>query len=99
MPVLKQYNAETEQWEPVVVGAQGPQGPQGVQGIQGETGPAGADGSDGADGADGQGIATGGTSGQVLAKASGTDYDTEWVDQSGGITTGKAIAMSLVFGG
>ena len=89
MPVLKQYNANTEQWEPVVVGAQGPQGPQG---IQGEVGPVGADG------ADGQGIATGGTSGQVLAKASSTDYDTEWVDQSAGITTGKAIAMSMVFG-
>ena len=26
----------------------------------------------------------GGSAGQVLAKASGTDYDTEWVNQSGG---------------
>ena len=92
MPVLKQYNPNTQEWEPVVVGATGPQGIQGIQGIQGETGPAGADG------ATGQGLATGGTSGQVLAKASSTDYDTEWVDQSGGITTGKAIAMSMVFG-
>lgn len=33
---------------------------------------------------DGVGVPTGGTAGQVLAKASGTDYDTEWVDQSGG---------------
>lgn len=30
------------------------------------------------------GVPTGGTTGQVLAKNSGTDYDTEWVDQSGG---------------
>lgn len=30
------------------------------------------------------GVPTGGTTGQVLAKASGTDFDTEWVDQSGG---------------
>ena len=42
------------------------------------------DGADGAPGQDGVGVPTGGTTGQVLAKASGTDYDTEWVDQSGG---------------
>ena len=53
----------------------GPQGPTGA------TGPAGADG---ADGADGIGVDAGGTTGQVLAKASNTDYDTEWVDQTGG---------------
>ena len=57
-------------------GPQGPTGPQGVQGIQGETGPAGADGV---------GVPSGGTQGQVLTKASGTDFDTEWVTpQSGG---------------
>ena len=32
----------------------------------------------------GQGIASGGTAGQVLKKASATDYDTEWADESGG---------------
>ena len=32
----------------------------------------------------GQGIASGGTAGQVLKKASATDYDTEWADASGG---------------
>lgn len=37
-------------------------------------------GADGADGADGQGVAVGGTEGQVLAKASATDFDTAWVD-------------------
>lgn len=61
--------------------------------LVGPTGPAGADGSDGATGATGatgpqgdpgEGVAAGGTAGQVLAKASATDYDTEWVDQSGG---------------
>lgn len=31
-----------------------------------------------------EGVPTGGTTGQVLAKASGTDYDTEWVNASGG---------------
>lgn len=32
----------------------------------------------------GQGVPTGGTTGQVLAKIDGTDYNTEWVDQSSG---------------
>ena len=35
-------------------------------------------------GPNGVGVPTGGTAGQVLAKNSGTDYDTEWVDDSGG---------------
>lgn len=35
-------------------------------------------------GAPGIGIPAGGTTGQVLTKASDTDYDTEWVDQTGG---------------
>jgi len=56
----------------------GPQGPTGA------TGATGAAGTDGADGADGIGVDAGGTTGQVLAKASNTDYDTEWVDQTGG---------------
>lgn len=42
-----------------------PQGEQGVQGVQGEPG---------------EGVPVGGTTGQILAKASGTDYDTEWTD-------------------
>ncbi|BEV44760.1 glycosyl hydrolase family 28-related protein [Afipia carboxidovorans] len=33
----------------------------------------------------GGGVPAGGTTGQVLAKASGTDYDTGWVDQTGGV--------------
>jgi hypothetical protein len=61
------------------------------------TGPTGAQGPAGDDGV---GIPEGGTTGQVLAKASGDDYDTEWVTpSSGGVTTGKAIAMAIVFGG
>ena len=38
----------------------------------------GAAGSDGSDGTDGQGVPAGGTTGQLLKKTSGTDYDTEW---------------------
>ena len=47
-------------------------------------GPAGATGATGATGASGQGVPVGGTTGQVLSKASGTNYDTEWVEQTGG---------------
>ena len=71
-----------------LAGPQGPAGADGADGADGATGPAGADGADGAngadgaDGADGVGVNTGGTTGQVLAKASNTDYDTEWVTQA-----------------
>jgi len=41
-----------------------------------------ADGADGTDGTDGEGVPAGGSSGQVLAKSSATDYDTGWVDIS-----------------
>lgn len=46
--------------------------------IAGLTGPAGPTGETGAAGADGVGVPAGGTEFQVLRKASGTDYDTEW---------------------
>ena len=52
--------------------------------LAGPQGPTGATGAVGPAGADGVGVDAGGTTGQVLAKASGTDYDTEWVDQTGG---------------
>lgn len=38
-------------------------------------------------GANGQGVPTGGTTGQVLAKVDGTDYNTEWITPSGGGST------------
>lgn len=46
----------------------------------------------------GQGVPTGGTTGQVLKKASNTNYDTEWVDESGGIqsNTASQAAFSTV---
>ncbi|MGZ3891672.1 MAG: hypothetical protein ACXVI9_14295, partial [Mucilaginibacter sp.] len=55
----------------------------------------------GADGAVGAGVATGGTTGQVLSKHSGTDYDTGWIDPPAtgaaapdGIITGLALSIS-----
>lgn len=68
-------------------GPQGPQGetgPQGPQGPIGLTGPAGPQGATGPQGPAGVGVPAGGATGQVLAKASSTNFDTEWVDQSGG---------------
>ena len=54
------------------------------KGDKGDTGEAGATGATGAQGDPGVGVPTGGTTGQVLAKTSNTDYDTEWVNPSGG---------------
>ena len=47
-------------------------------GTLGTPGPTGATGATGADGTDGVGVPVGGTTGQVLKKSSGTDYDTAW---------------------
>lgn len=43
----------------------------------------GADGAPGINGTDGVGVPVGGTTGQVLTKASASDYDTTWTDQTG----------------
>jgi hypothetical protein len=56
----------------------------GVDGADGAPGADGADGAPGADGADGVGVPVGGTTGQVLAKLSATNFDTAWVAPSGG---------------
>lgn len=74
-----------------VPGPQGPEGPPGPkgdkgdtgdigpQGIQGNTGPQGLTGEQGPAGTNGVGVPAGGTTGQILAKASNTDFDTEWI--------------------
>lgn len=54
----------------------------------------------GATGATGPGVSAGGSSGQLLVKASSTDYDTQWVSQTGsfGITIdggGSAITTGV----
>ena len=56
-------------------GAQGPQGATGAQGPQGETGPQGPEGPQGPQGV---GLPEGGTTGQVLAKETNSDYEFEW---------------------
>ena len=58
-------------------GKTGPQGPQGKPGADGKTGPQGPAGP---------GVAAGGTTGQVLAKKSNINYDTEWINPTSGGT-------------
>jgi len=65
-------------------GAQGPQGNPGPTGAAGATGATGPAGPTGATGPAGPGVAAGGTTSQVLAKNSATDYDTHWVVIPGG---------------
>ena len=66
-----------------------------LRGPEGPPGPPGPPGADGTVSFDeltpaqreslrGEGVPAGGTTGQVLAKSSNTDYETEWVNQSGG---------------
>lgn len=73
-------------------GEKGDRGEQGVQGEKGDKGDTGATGATGAKGDPGEGIATGGTPGQVLVKASTTDYATRWMDILPGDTASGAVA-------
>jgi Collagen triple helix repeat (20 copies) len=57
-------------------GATGPQGPIGLTGATGATGPQGPTGPAGTNGI---GVPAGGTTGQVLSKVDGTNYNTQWV--------------------
>ena len=73
-------------------------GPKGDQGDQGPPGPAstvpgpkGDQGDAGPAGADGRGVPTGGTAGQVLSKTDAADYNTQWVDQTGGSGANDSI--------
>lgn len=65
--------------EPVVVEKDVP-GAQGIRGPAGPQGPAGPEGPQGPTGSPGPGVPVGGAENQVLIKATGDDYDTEWVD-------------------
>ncbi len=65
--------------------------------LSGPTGLTGETGATGAAGAAGEGVPIGGTTGQVLAKNSNTNFDTEWVDNTGGsgISEELSIAYSI----
>ncbi len=55
-----------------------------INDLEGPAGPTGPAGPIGPQGPAGPGVASGGTTGQVLKKASNNDYDTVWMDESGG---------------
>lgn len=79
------------------VGASGPQGPVGAtgpSGAAGATGPSGSVGSTGAQGLAGVGVPAGGTTGQILAKASNTNHDTEWIAAPSGGGGGGPITIA-----
>jgi hypothetical protein len=82
-------------------GPQGPTGPKGDTGDtgpMGPTGPQGPQGPTGATGPAGPGVAAGGTTDQLLAKNSNTDYDTKWVNApnaANGIPTGGTTGQIL----
>ena len=49
-------------------------------------------------GMNGEGVPDGGTTGQVLAKASDTDGDVEWVNQTGDTTDYDSVPVGSIFG-
>jgi Collagen triple helix repeat (20 copies) len=73
----------------ISTGSVGPPGPAGPAGPPGATGPQGATG------ATGPGVAAGGTAGQVLAKASATDYATSWTTPPTSLPPSGAASGSL----
>ncbi len=91
-------------------GSQGPAGPTGPQGATGATGsqgpigntgaqgPQGNTGATGPQGPAGQGVPVGGTAGQVLSKIDAANYNTQWINLTGGGTvtavTGTAPVVS-----
>ena len=56
----------------------------GYVGDGGDGGDGGTQGPPGADGKDGEGVPKGGATGQILAKKTAKDFDTEWVDTTDG---------------
>lgn len=76
-----EISPETQSWI-VKLTVFGGVGAPGAPGADGDDGADGAAGAAGANGVDGIGVPAGGTTGQVLVKASETDYDTQWADPS-----------------
>lgn len=83
--LLVSHNPDGTIKDGAVSGVQGPKGAKGDkgdQGLAGAQGVAGSDGQDGATGPAGPGVASGGTTGQILVKTSDADYDTSWTTRN-----------------
>ena len=81
------------------IGLTGPAGPQGIQGATGEQGPIGLTGPAGPQGMQGFGVPQGGTTGQILTKVDGTNYNTQWttpVMNAGGVASLELFATSTI---
>lgn len=76
-----------------VLASKGDKGDKGDTGATGLKGDKGDTGLTGAAGTNGQGVPTGGTTGQQLAKINGTDYNTQWVNPVD--ISGKADTSAL----
>lgn len=74
---LKKFSSEGD-------GVKGDKGDPGEKGEKGDKGDQGDKGDKGDQGDPGEGVPVGGTTDQILAKASDTNYDTEWVDPPSG---------------
>ena len=70
------------------------QGTATVVEVAGPSGPQGPAGATGGTGAAGQGVPAGGTTGQVLRKVSGSNYDTEWGTGGGSVTFGTTAGTA-----
>jgi len=79
-------------------GAQGVQGAKGDKGDTGNQGPQGEVGPAGAQGAAGPGVATGGSTGQVLSKSSGTNYATQWSDVTSLLPSSQITTLTSATG-
>ena len=77
-----------------VGGTAGPQGSQGPQGSTGPQGSQGPQGPQGPTGPQGGGVPVGGTTGQVLAKNSATNYDTSWTSSPSTLPRGRVASAS-----
>ena len=55
----------------------------------------GTNGTNGTNGANGQGVPTGGTANQVLAKIDGTNYNTQWITPSAGTSAYPNIELNI----
>jgi hypothetical protein len=90
-----------------VNGSRGPQGVTGPRGFVGPTGPSGGptgpqgpQGVTGPQGPSGPGIPSGGTTGQVLTKASNASFDTYWTTATGTgtvLSTSSGLSSRLTF--
>lgn len=66
-----------------------------TEGIKGDKGDKGDQGEQGPEGPAGEGVPTGGTVGQVLAKRSTDDYDTGWIDADSSLVNAVTANMAV----